>query len=95
VPIGKEDMRDIVSKHIRTPVVVTRDAGDGVKREMTHQEFAFPAAGSKHDLGHQPSDKVLIALRDTLVPLVARAPVPPIAFQPSQIDLIKQRLKTG
>jgi hypothetical protein len=29
VPIGKEDMHDIVSKHIRTPVVVNRDTGKG------------------------------------------------------------------
>jgi hypothetical protein len=56
---------------------------------MTFEPFAFPMAGSKHDLGHQPNDKVLIALRDALIPLVARAPVPPIAFQPGQLELIR------
>jgi hypothetical protein len=95
VPVSREDMRNIVTKHIRTPVVITRDNGAGTTREMAFEPFAFPMAGSKQDIGHQPNDRVLTALQDALIPLVARAPTPPIAFQPGQLELIRNRLKTG
>jgi hypothetical protein len=57
--------------------------------------ITFPAAGSKFDTGGEPTDRDLIAIREALVALVAKAPVPPRVFQPGQIELITSRLRTG
>jgi hypothetical protein len=76
VPVGKQELAEIVNRHLCTPVVMQRDNGEKVKKELTFESFSWPLAGSKADRGAEPNDKVLIALRDALIPLVARSPVP-------------------
>jgi hypothetical protein len=91
IGVTRSVMGDIVNQHVVSIRLTDRE---GVpEREL--RPFEFPLAGSKHDLNKGPTEKTLLNMIDALIPLVARAPVPPRAFQPGQLDLIKQRLRSG
>jgi hypothetical protein len=51
--------------------------------------------GSKYDLNRGPNERTLLDLIEALVPLVAKAPMPPKELQPQQLQEIKTRLRSG
>jgi hypothetical protein len=95
IAVNKEDMREIVNRHVRTLRLVDRGTADAPQLEVEYFSLAFPIAGSKYDLNRGPNERTLIDLIDALVPLVARAPRAPVEFKPQQLHEIKLRLKSG
>jgi hypothetical protein len=95
VRVVKDDMREIVNRHIRTIRLVERGTADAPKLEVEFYSFEFPISGSKFDLNKGPNEKTLLELIEALVPLVARAPRAPVEFRPQQLAEIKLRLKSG
>jgi hypothetical protein len=94
VPITKEGMQEIVTRHIKTVRPVNRGTTDEPRWEIEYAPLEFPLAGSKYDL-RGPNEKTLIDLIDALVALVARVPRRPPEFKPRQLQEIRTRLKSG
>jgi hypothetical protein len=94
VRVIKEDMREIVNRHIRTLRLINQGTADEPNWEVKLYSFEFPLAGSKNDLTG-PNERTLVDLIDALVPLVAKAPSQPRQLRPQQLSEIKMRLASN
>jgi hypothetical protein len=94
VPVNKQAMHEIVTKHVRSMRLVNRGTDSEPQWEADFYTLEFPPTGTKYDL-KGPNERVLINLIDALVPHVAKTPRRPVKFKPQQLDEIKIRLKSG
>jgi hypothetical protein len=65
------------------------------KFEMTFEPFSFAPPESKFDLQRRPTNKTLLEIIDALVPMVAKAPMPPREIRPQHMEQIIERLRAG
>jgi hypothetical protein len=95
VPVRQREMHEIMDRYIRTPVPVNVGPPDQPKFEITFEPLSFAPPESKFDLAKRPTNKTLLEIIDALVPLVARAPMPPREIRPQHLQQIIERLKAG
>jgi hypothetical protein len=95
VPVNKEDMREIITRHVKTLRPVNRGTDSEPQWEVDFYSFGFPPAGTKNDTNRGLNEKVLIDLIEALVPHVAKTPRRPVEFKQQQLSEIRTRLKSG
>jgi hypothetical protein len=88
-PIGLNDLRDIIARHIATIQLVSQGTA-GWKYE--HVSFTFPSVA---DASRQPNQQVLLDLFPALLARVAKAPgdIPQLSEQ--QMQEVRHRLRIG
>jgi hypothetical protein len=95
VPVNKEGMREIVTRHVKTLRPVNRGTDSEPHWEVDFYSFGFPPVGTKNDVNRGLNEKALIDLIDALVPHVAKTPRRPVEFKPQQLQEIRTRLRSG
>jgi hypothetical protein len=95
VPVRQREMHEIVSRHIRTPVLANIGNAHEPKFEFRFEPLSFAPPESKFDLAKRPTNKTLLEIIDALVPMVAKAPMPPREIRPQHMEQIIERLRAG